>query len=74
MTETGPLDAASSVYPSGVLLAATAVPIEPPAPGRLSMTKGRPRDSCSFWETSRAAMSVACPGGQGTMTLTECDG
>jgi hypothetical protein len=35
------------------------VPIEPPAPGLLSMTKGWPSDSCSFCDTTRAAISVA---------------
>src|SRR4051812_36148040 len=34
------------------------------------MTKGCPVCSCSFCATMRAAMSVAWPGGQGTITLT----
>src|SRR5258707_10905860 len=46
----------------------------PPAPGLLSMTKGWPKASCSFCPTRRAAMSVACPGGQGTTTRTGFDG
>src|SRR5207237_6903179 len=42
----------------------------PPAPGRLSATNGWPSCCCSFSATTRAAMSVACPGGQGTTILT----
>src|SRR5256885_1648262 len=34
------------------------------------MTKGWPSCSCSFCAIMRAAMSVACPGGHGTTTLT----
>src|SRR5678815_108821 len=34
------------------------------------MTKGWPSDSCSFCATTRAAMSVAWPGGHGTTTRT----
>src|SRR3954465_11689249 len=70
MMEIGPLEAASSVYPSAGLGAAMRVPSEPPAPGRLSMTNGWPSDSCSFCASMRAAMSVAWPGGQGTITFT----
>src|SRR3954468_7300723 len=44
--------------------------MEPPAPGRLSATNGWPSCCCSFSATTRAAMSVACPGGHGTTTLT----
>jgi hypothetical protein len=45
------------------------VPMAPPAPGRFSTTNGWPSATCSFSATTRAAMSVACPGGQGTTTL-----
>src|SRR3954454_21797674 len=42
----------------------------PPAPGLFSITKGWFSDSWSFCATTRAAMSVACPGGHGTTTRT----
>src|SRR5947207_12866000 len=44
--------------------------MEPLAPGRLSATNGWPSSCCSFSATTRAAMSVACPGGHGTMIRT----
>src|SRR5436309_5836956 len=46
----------------------------PPAPARLSMTKGWPRISAIFGVTVRATMSVPPPGGNGTMTRIGLDG
>ena len=63
-------DGKKSVYPSGAALAASAAPMLPPAPPRFSITTVWPHISPSFWPTIRAEMSVAPPGGNGTMSRT----
>jgi hypothetical protein len=57
----------STVWPSGGALAASAMPMLPPAPARLSMTTGCPHDSDIFCPITRAATSVGPPGANGTM-------
>jgi len=44
--------------------------MEPPAPALLSTMNGWPSAACRRSATTRAAISVACPGGQGTITFT----
>src|SRR6185503_15540946 len=59
-----------SVYPSGAARAASAAPRPPPAPPRFSITTVWPQICDSFSPTRRAEMSVAPPGGNGTMKRT----
>src|SRR6185503_2870030 len=59
-----------SVYPSGAARAASAAPTPPPAPPRFSITTCWPQICESFSPRSRAEMSVAPPGGKGTMKRT----
>src|SRR6185503_6445512 len=59
-----------SVYPSGAARAASAAPTPPPAPPRFSITTCWFQICESFSPSSRAEMSVAPPGGNGTMKRT----
>src|SRR5262245_35497845 len=43
------------------------MPMLPPAPPRLSTTTCCPQTSVNFWPSRRAIVSVAAPGGNGTM-------
>ena len=56
-----------SVWPSGAAFAAASEPIEPPAPGRLSISTDCARPSESFCARARARISVEPPGGKGTI-------
>src|SRR5262249_5070767 len=58
------------VWPSGADFATRSVPTTVPAPGRFSTTTGCPHTSCIFAATRRPTMSVAPPGGNGTIILT----
>jgi hypothetical protein len=60
----------SRVWPSGADFAASSAPMLPPAPARLSMTTVCPQASPSWRPSSRATMSVAPPGENGTMMRT----
>src|SRR5688572_24506424 len=60
----------SMVCPSAGALAASSVPIVPPAPPRLSTTTGTPRASLSRCATMRPTISLPPPGGNGTMKRT----
>src|SRR3954452_9685727 len=62
------------VCPSGSALAAAAIPMVPPAPGRFSTTNGWPSCSERRCVTVRAMMSVALPAVNGTMTCTRLVG
>ena len=64
----------SSVYPSWGALAASAVPMVPPAPGRLSITNDWPSSCATFCATTRATKSVAPLAGNGTITRMACSG
>jgi hypothetical protein len=50
------------------------MPIEPPAPGRLSTITGWPHAALSRSLTIRPMTSVALPGVNGTMILIAFDG
>src|SRR5262245_50201411 len=63
-------DGKNSVYPSGAARAASAAPTPPPAPPRFSITTCWFQIWVSFSPSSRAEMSVAPPGGNGTMKRT----
>src|SRR6266853_5588686 len=58
------------VWPSGADLATYSVPTTVPAPGLFSTTTGWPHTSCIFADTRRPMMSVAPPGGNGTIRRT----
>src|SRR5260221_7528188 len=58
------------VWPSGGDLATYSVPTTVPAPGLFSTTTGWPHTSCIFADTRRPMMSVAPPGGNGTIRRT----
>ena len=57
----------SSVWPSLLALAASCVPMLPPAPGRFSTTTEAPSTSLSFWLTTRPTMSLVPPAACGTI-------
>src|ERR1700741_4433067 len=59
-----------SVEPAGAPRAAPAAPRPPPAPPRFSITTVWPQIWLSFSPSRRAEMSVAPPGGNGTMKRT----
>src|SRR5476651_2623321 len=56
----------SRVWPSGVALATSALPITPPAPDLLSITTDWPQAVCRYWPSRRPATSVVPPGAAGT--------
>src|SRR5512138_3090038 len=58
------------VWPSGADFATRSVPTTVPAPGRFSTTTGWPQTSCIFAARRRPMMSVAPPGGNGTIIRT----
>src|SRR6218665_825898 len=60
----------TSVWPSAGARAASAMPMLPLAPLRLSTTKGWPSTACRRSAMARATMSVAPPGGKGTISRT----
>src|SRR5882762_7420453 len=62
------------VWPSGADLATYSVPTTVPAPGLFSTTTGWPHTSCIFAATRRPMMSVAPPGGKGTINRTGREG
>ena len=59
-----------SAWPSAGAPSRAWLPTTPLPPGRFSMTSGWPSRSPSRWAISRASMSVAPPGGKGTITRT----
>src|SRR5438094_571763 len=59
-----------SVWPSGADFATRSVPTTVPAPGRFSTITGWPQTSCILPATRRPMMSVAPPGGNGTIMRT----
>jgi hypothetical protein len=63
----------SSVWPSAGALATMSVPTLVAPPGRLSTTTAWPKASFSFCATTRAALSLAPPGANGTtMRIERC--
>src|SRR5262249_19667142 len=58
------------VWPSGADFATRSVPTTVPAPGRFSTTTGWDQTSCIFAASRRPTMSVAPPGGKGTIMRT----
>ncbi|MOA32516.1 hypothetical protein D3C78_1537420 [compost metagenome] len=58
--------ATPNVRPSPAARAMSAMPMEPPAPARFSMTTVWPSRRCKGSCRERPAMSVAPPGGKGT--------
>jgi len=60
-----PLVPMSSVYPSGLALAAISVPMLPPMPERLPITTDWPQASASLGPAARASRSTTLPGGNG---------
>src|SRR5437762_1323045 len=46
----------------------------PPAPGRLSITTGWPSDVFRRSPNNRISVSAPCPGGNGTTSLSGCEG
>src|SRR6218665_786981 len=60
----------TSVWPSAGARAASAMPMLPLAPLRLSTTKDWPSTACRRSAMARATMSVAPPGGKGTISRT----
>src|SRR3712207_2369872 len=69
-TASGPSEPTSSVWPSGSDFATTSAPRLPPAPGRLSTTKGWPNTVVSRAASGRATESAKPPGGNGTTMRT----
>ena len=61
------LPATSNVYPSGAERATNSLPMLLPAPALFSTMTVWPRRLPSGSASARAKMSVACPGGNGTM-------
>src|SRR5574343_1431184 len=62
------------VWPSAGALAASAAPMLPPAPARLSTTTGWPSSALSAWPTMRARMSVVPPAEKGTTMVMGLEG
>ena len=56
-----------SVWPSAADFATKSVPTTVPAPGRFSTSTGCPHTSCILPARRRPMMSVAPPGGNGTI-------
>ena len=63
------MGAISSVWPSGLALATTAAPTEPPAPGRFSITTDTPRACETSGMIVRGKRSEVLPGGNGTTSV-----
>ena len=61
-------------YSTEAALAASAVPIVDPAPGRFSTTTGCPRRSPTPGASSRHTTSIAPAGGHGAMRVIRRDG
>jgi hypothetical protein len=70
----GALEVIRSVLPSGWERTTAAVPILPPPPARLSMTKDLAQGLGQCLAHGRAAMSDGPPGGHGTTTVTVLSG
>jgi hypothetical protein len=58
------------VWPSEAALAMAAVPIEPPAPARLSTMNGLPSEARIASAITRAITSVEPPAANGTISVT----